>query len=62
MTATFEHAAGNIVLRRELAAIFATRTTAQWMALAADRELPIAPVYDAVAARHRRALVERRAD
>ena len=46
-----EHAVGNVVLRRELAAIFATRTTAQWMALAAARDLPIAPVYDAVGAR-----------
>jgi crotonobetainyl-CoA:carnitine CoA-transferase CaiB-like acyl-CoA transferase len=47
-----EHAVGNIVLRRELAAIFATRTTAQWMALAAEHDLPIAPVYEPAAARH----------
>ena len=46
-----EHAVGNAELRRELAAIFATRTTAEWMALAAAADLPIAPVYDAIGAR-----------
>ena len=46
-----EHAVGNTVLRRELAAIFASRTTQQWMQLAAQADIPIAPVYDAIGAR-----------
>jgi crotonobetainyl-CoA:carnitine CoA-transferase CaiB-like acyl-CoA transferase len=46
-----EHAVGNVALRRELAAIFVTRTTAEWMTIAAAHDVPIAPVYDAIDAR-----------
>ena len=42
-----EHARGNVELRRELAAIFATRTTAQWITFSQQHNVPIAPVNDA---------------
>ena len=38
-----DHARGNEELRRELAAIFATRTTAEWVQLGAKANTPIAP-------------------
>jgi crotonobetainyl-CoA:carnitine CoA-transferase CaiB-like acyl-CoA transferase len=41
-----DHARGNLELRRELAGIFKTRTTAEWMQLAARVETAIAPVHD----------------
>ena len=39
-----DHARGNEELRRELAAIFRQRTTAEWVALGNDANTPIAPV------------------
>lgn len=39
-----DHARGNVALRRELAAIFATRTTAEWVAFGAKVNTPICPV------------------
>lgn len=47
-----EHALGDDVLRRELTAVLAARTTADWMSLAAVHGLPIAPVHDTVSVRH----------
>jgi crotonobetainyl-CoA:carnitine CoA-transferase CaiB-like acyl-CoA transferase len=41
-----DHARGNTALRRQLAEIFATRTTAEWMEFAARVETAIAPVHD----------------
>jgi len=41
-----DHARGNAALRRELAAIFATRTTAEWIQFGLDVNTPIAPVHD----------------
>src|SRR5262245_8173030 len=41
-----DHARGNVALRRELAAIFATRTTAEWVAFGLEVNTPIAPVND----------------
>jgi crotonobetainyl-CoA:carnitine CoA-transferase CaiB-like acyl-CoA transferase len=41
-----DHARGNLALRRELAAIFATRTTAEWIAFAQQVNTPICPVND----------------
>ena len=41
-----DHARGNVALRRELAAIFATRTTAEWIAFAQKVNTPICPVND----------------
>jgi crotonobetainyl-CoA:carnitine CoA-transferase CaiB-like acyl-CoA transferase len=39
-----DHARGNTALRRELAAIFATRTTAEWVAFGQKVNTPICPV------------------
>ena len=39
-----DHARGNLALRRELAAIFATRTTAEWIAFGLAKNTPICPV------------------
>jgi crotonobetainyl-CoA:carnitine CoA-transferase CaiB-like acyl-CoA transferase len=39
-----DHARGDAALRRELAAIFATRTTAQWIAFGRQVNTPICPV------------------
>jgi crotonobetainyl-CoA:carnitine CoA-transferase CaiB-like acyl-CoA transferase len=41
-----DHARGNIGLRRELTAIFATRTTAEWIRFGLEVNTPIAPVHD----------------
>ncbi len=41
-----DHARGNVALRRELAAIFATRTTAEWVQFGLEVNTPIAPVND----------------
>lgn len=42
-----EHAAGDVALRRELAAIFATRTQAEWVRLFCEVDVPGGPVHDA---------------
>src|SRR5690349_3971637 len=39
-----DHARGNVALRRELASIFATRTTAEWIAFGQRVNTPICPV------------------
>src|SRR5437867_4980486 len=39
-----DHARGNVALRRELAAIFAARTTAEWIAFGQRVNTPICPV------------------
>src|SRR5262249_36791758 len=39
-----DHARGNVALRRELAGIFATRTTAEWIAFGQRVNTPICPV------------------
>ena len=39
-----DHARGNVALRRELAQIFATRTTAEWIAFGQRVNTPICPV------------------
>src|SRR5690606_17751298 len=39
-----DHARGNTELRAELAAIFRTRTTAEWVRLGDEANTPIAPV------------------
>src|SRR5215468_3723439 len=39
-----DHARGNVALRRELAAIFAARTTADWVAFGQQVNTPICPV------------------
>jgi crotonobetainyl-CoA:carnitine CoA-transferase CaiB-like acyl-CoA transferase len=41
-----DHARGDVALRRELAAIFATRTTAEWIQFGLEVNTPIAPVND----------------
>jgi crotonobetainyl-CoA:carnitine CoA-transferase CaiB-like acyl-CoA transferase len=41
-----DHARGNVALRRELAAIFAGRTTAEWIAFGQRVNTPICPVND----------------
>jgi crotonobetainyl-CoA:carnitine CoA-transferase CaiB-like acyl-CoA transferase len=41
-----DHARGNVALRRELAAIFATRSTAEWIQFGREMNTPIAPVHD----------------
>ncbi len=41
-----DHARGNLELRRELAAIFASRTTAEWVQFGLEVNTPIAPVND----------------
>lgn len=41
-----DHARGNVELRRELAAIFATRTTAEWVQFGLEVNTPISPVND----------------
>lgn len=41
-----DHARGDLALRAELAAIFATRTTAEWIAFGREVNTPIAPVND----------------
>jgi crotonobetainyl-CoA:carnitine CoA-transferase CaiB-like acyl-CoA transferase len=38
------HALGDLELRRELAAIFATKTTAQWVAIGQQHDVTISPV------------------
>src|SRR5207249_11642975 len=42
-----EHARGDVALRRELTAIFATRTQAEWVRLFIDADVPGAPVHTA---------------
>ncbi|MCI0344403.1 MAG: CoA transferase, partial [Chloroflexi bacterium] len=42
-----EHAHGDVELRRELAAIFATRTQAEWVQLFIDADVPGGPVHRA---------------
>lgn len=44
--AVADHARGDLALRAELAAIFATRTTAEWIAFGRETNTPIAPVND----------------
>lgn len=44
-----EHALGNRPLREELAAVFRSRSTGDWVQLAIEHDIPIAPVRDAVA-------------
>ncbi len=39
-----DHARGNVALRRELAAIFAARTTSDWVAFGLEKNTPICPV------------------
>jgi crotonobetainyl-CoA:carnitine CoA-transferase CaiB-like acyl-CoA transferase len=39
-----DHARGNLALRRELATIFASRTTAEWIAFGQQANTPICPV------------------
>jgi crotonobetainyl-CoA:carnitine CoA-transferase CaiB-like acyl-CoA transferase len=39
-----DHARGNVALRKELAAIFATRTTVEWVAFGQQVNTPICPV------------------
>jgi crotonobetainyl-CoA:carnitine CoA-transferase CaiB-like acyl-CoA transferase len=41
-----DHARGNVALRRELDAIFATRTTAEWIRFGQEANTPIGPVHD----------------
>ncbi len=41
-----DHARGNVALRRTLADIFATRTTAEWVQFGLEVNTPIAPVHD----------------
>ena len=41
-----DHARGNLALRRELATIFASRTTAEWIQFGLEVNTPIAPVHD----------------
>jgi len=41
-----DHARGDLALRRELAAIFATRTTVEWIRFGLEVNTPIAPVND----------------
>jgi crotonobetainyl-CoA:carnitine CoA-transferase CaiB-like acyl-CoA transferase len=41
-----EHAAGDLALRRQLAAIFATRTQAEWVQLFRDADVAGGPVHD----------------
>jgi crotonobetainyl-CoA:carnitine CoA-transferase CaiB-like acyl-CoA transferase len=41
-----DHARGNVALRRELAAIFATRTTVEWIEFGKRVNTPICPVND----------------
>jgi crotonobetainyl-CoA:carnitine CoA-transferase CaiB-like acyl-CoA transferase len=45
-----DHARGNLELRAELAAIFRTRTTAEWVADSGAANYPLSPVYDQAAA------------
>jgi crotonobetainyl-CoA:carnitine CoA-transferase CaiB-like acyl-CoA transferase len=39
-----DHARGNLALRRELAGIFQARTTAEWVQVGLDHDVPIGPV------------------
>jgi crotonobetainyl-CoA:carnitine CoA-transferase CaiB-like acyl-CoA transferase len=41
-----DHARGNVALRRQLDEIFATRTTAEWIAFGHEVNTPLAPVND----------------
>ena len=41
-----DHARGNVALRRELAAIFATRTTDEWVRFGLEVNTPLCPVHD----------------
>jgi crotonobetainyl-CoA:carnitine CoA-transferase CaiB-like acyl-CoA transferase len=47
-----DHARGNVALRRELTAIFATRTTAEWIRFGREVNTPIAPVHDTKSITH----------
>jgi len=47
-----DHARGDLELRRELARIFATRTTREWVELGRRVDTPIAPVNDTVSVAH----------
>jgi len=42
-----DHARGNLELQAELKAIFATRSSEEWLAFAGEHDVPIAPVNDA---------------
>jgi crotonobetainyl-CoA:carnitine CoA-transferase CaiB-like acyl-CoA transferase len=46
-----EHELGNVELRRELSALFRTRSTAEWLRFSQQVDVPMAPVYDAVSVR-----------
>jgi crotonobetainyl-CoA:carnitine CoA-transferase CaiB-like acyl-CoA transferase len=39
-----DHAVGNLELRAELRAIFATRSSSEWIAFGTERNFPVAPV------------------
>jgi crotonobetainyl-CoA:carnitine CoA-transferase CaiB-like acyl-CoA transferase len=39
-----DHARGDLALRRELAAIFRAKTTAEWVRIGLERDIPIGPV------------------
>ncbi|MFC5745679.1 CaiB/BaiF CoA transferase family protein [Actinomadura rugatobispora] len=39
-----DHARGNLPLRHELAAVFATRTTAEWIEFGLEHDVPVGPV------------------
>jgi crotonobetainyl-CoA:carnitine CoA-transferase CaiB-like acyl-CoA transferase len=47
-----DHARGNLALRRELSAIFASRTTEEWLAFGLEVNTPIAPVHDSKSITH----------
>ena len=55
-----DHARGNVALRRELTEIFATRTTAEWVAFGQQVNTPICPV-NTVKTDHRATRSSRRA-
>jgi len=46
-----EHALGNTELRRLLTDVFRSRSTAEWLSLGQEVDVPMAPVYDAVSVR-----------
>ena len=47
-----DHARGNTALRRELATIFASRTTAEWIRFGQEANTPIGPVHDTKSITH----------
>jgi crotonobetainyl-CoA:carnitine CoA-transferase CaiB-like acyl-CoA transferase len=47
-----DHARGNVALRRELATVFATKTTAEWLQFGLEVNTPIAPVNDSKSITH----------